>query len=547
MSLLQFLKNDRGGISILTALTGAVMIGFAGLAVDVGAVYLDSRRLQGDADLAALAAVQSPSNAALVARETIEANHWTNPRITTTQGVYLADRSVQVNQRFRPNATGANAVRVEVTATTPLFFARIFVPEGQMTITRRATAAQRQLASFQIGSRLLSLRGGIANALLGGLTGSSVNLSVMDYNALISANVDLLTFVDALRTRLDPEAASYDRTLETEIESGVVLDTLANLLAPQDRQASEAMRELAEAASDSERTLELGKLIDIGPYAQQDQSPSADGLGISVSAMDLASAVLQIAGGERQVQLDLGAGVPGLASTRLWLAIGERPNNSPWLTVTDDDSVVVRTAQSRLYLEASVNAAGLGSVRIPLLVELASGQARLDSIECTGAPHNRAVTLEVAPSVGAISLGEIDMSNLNNFRRTMTTTPAQLVRTSLLRVQAHSHIDVGGEEWNRVRFTQREIDDGVIKTVATRNIVQATVSTLLRNANVEVRTLGIGLNVSVITSLVASVLSAVTAPLDSLVNGITDLLGLSLGEADVRVNGISCGGVALVA
>ena len=34
---------------------------------------------------------------------------------------------------------------------------------------------------------------------------------------------------------------------------------------------------------------------------------------IEVSAMDIATAVLQIAGGDRQVRLQLGAGVPGLA------------------------------------------------------------------------------------------------------------------------------------------------------------------------------------------------------------------------------------------
>ena len=49
--------------------------------------------------------------------------------------------------------------------------------------------------------------------------------------------------------------------------------------------------------------------------------------------MDLADAALSVANGGRQVQLNLGATVPGLASTTAWLAIGQRPSNSPWIAI----------------------------------------------------------------------------------------------------------------------------------------------------------------------------------------------------------------------
>jgi len=38
----------------------------------------------------------------------------------------------------------------------------------------------------------------------------------------------------------------------------------------------------------------------------------------------------------------------------------------------------------------------------------------------------------------------------------------------------------------------------------------------------------------------------VATPLDDTINGLTGLAGVSLGEADVRVNGIRCQNVALV-
>ncbi len=48
------------------------------------------------------------------------------------------------------------------------------------------------------------------------------------------------------------------------------------------------------------------------------------------------------------------------------------------------------------------------------------------------------------------------------------------------------------------------------------------------------------------TAAVNSTLAAVATPLDGVVNGLTGLLGLGLGEADVRVNGVRCNAVALV-
>ncbi|HVK80653.1 MAG TPA: pilus assembly protein TadG-related protein [Verrucomicrobiae bacterium] len=547
MSFKHFARDEKAGVSVITAAAAVALIGATGLAVDVGAVYLDARRLQGAADLAALAAAQTPNAAQQRAEAALEANEWSDARVVATTGAYSADPSVPPAQRFQANGPRTNAVRVEVEAQTPLYFGRLFIREGEMTITRSATAAQRNLASFQIGSRLLALNGGVANALLSGLTGSNVSLSVMDYNALLAADVDLLEFVEILRTRLDLEAASFDRTLDADIEASEALNALADALTVDNRRAADAARALATAADRSNRNIQLGEVIDLGPYAPQDQSAPATGSGIHVKAMDLASAVLQIAGGERQVQLDLGAGVPGVASTRVWLAVGERPNNSPWLAVSDDQSVTISTAQTRVYILASANAVGLATVNVPLLIELASAQARLDTIECGASPRSGAVTLSVMPSVGSLSLGEVDTARLDNFRTPLNPTRAQLVRTPLVRVEGAAHVDVGGEEWSRVRFTHSEIDRGTIKTVSTRDVARATVSTLLAHTALDVRVGGLALSASSVTSLVSGTLRAIAAPLDNLLNGLLDLLGVSIGQADVRVNGVRCGGAALVA
>lgn len=547
-----FLRDRRGATAVVTALSAVIVIGFAGLATDVGAVYLESRRLQGTADLAALAAIQNPAQAEALAAATVSANRWPHDsRVSVVRGAYAPDRSVRPSERFRPGAPGPNALRVQVRSSTPLYFGRLFVPSGRMEIVRTATAAQQQLASFQIGSRLLALRGGVANALLSGLTGSSVSLSVMDYNSLASADVELLSFVDALRTRLDLEAGSYEQTLSTDIEAPDALHALADVLAPQDARAERAMRRIADAAQRTGSIGPLNSLIDIGPFAATDHSSQTGPARIEVAAMDIATAVLQIAGGDRQVRLQLGAGVPGIADTEVWLAIGERPNNSPWLTVTDDSDVIIRTAQMRLYVEARVRPAGalgnLANVRIPVLQELAAAEARLDAIRCGIDPRDREVTIAVAPSIGSLTLGDIDLSRLDNFRTTLRPTPAQLVRVGLIRVEGEARVELGGQQWQRLRFNGDEIDRRVVKQASTRDAARASVSSLLGNTDLTVRAGGLGLSTGVVTNAVSGALTTAAAPLDDLLNGLTDLLGVRLGEADIRVNGVRCGGAALVA
>ncbi|MBE8335766.1 hypothetical protein IQA65_16970, partial [Leptospira borgpetersenii serovar Ballum] len=113
-----------------------------------------------------------------------------------------------------------NAARVEVTAPAPLFFGRWILNRPSVTVRKTATAAipgGQPQAMFSIGSRLASLDGGLANALLSGLLGSNVSLTVMDYRALAGGRVNLLQFSDALATELGVTAGDYDALLQQEL------------------------------------------------------------------------------------------------------------------------------------------------------------------------------------------------------------------------------------------------------------------------------------------------------------------------------------------
>lgn len=548
-----FRRDRRGGVAAITAMSLTMILALAALAVDIGWVYLQSRRLQGVADLAAITAANDIGRAQVAAQATVTANGdgWrTPPQTTVTLGRYTGDAAVPVKARFQATAQDPDAVKVSVASEAELFFGAALLGRPSVPIRREATAARADLASFSIGSRLASLKGGLANALLGDLTGSQVNLSVMDYDALADADVSLFSYLDAVSTRLDLKGPTYDQVLQADLTTGQALQALADALsASGDSQAASATRTLALSAGD--RTpAHLDALASLGPYGGQDHVSGGSAATVALSAMDLAQALLQAGAGDRQLKLDLGATVPGLADTDVWLAIGEPMNNAPYMTVTQDKTVVVRTSQARLYVDAKLAGSGLlgglAQVRLPVLVELASGEARLKAIDC----GRKAATLEVKPSIGSLKIGDIDLTALNDFKRPLTVARAKLVKAPLFGVSGKSDIALGGASWQTVSFTAAEVKAGAVKTVKTNDTLAAASASLLANLDLDVdfaSLIHVGLGDAAILAALKPLLEAATPPLDGVISSLTDLLGLGVGEADVRVNGLRCGVAALVA
>lgn len=538
---------------MITAMSLTLVLALAALAVDTGWVYLQTRRLQGVADLAAITAANDIGRAQIAAEATVAANGegWrTPPRTTVTLGRYAADGAVPVKARFQPTALDPNAVKVSVASEAELFFGAALLGRPSVPIRREATAARADLASFSIGSRLASLKGGLANALLSDLTGGQVNLSVMDYDALADADVSLFSYLDAVSARLDLKGPSYDQVLQADLTTGQALQALADALsASGENQAASATRTLALSAGD--RTpAHLDAVASLGPYGDQDHVAGGSAATVALSAMDLAQAVLQAGNGDRQVHLDLGATVPGLADTDVWLAIGEPMNNAPYMTVTQDKAVVVRTSQARLYVDAKLAGSGLlgglAQVRLPVLVELASGEARLKAIDC----GRKTASLEVKPSIGSLKIGDIDLTALDDFKRPLTVSRAKLVKAPLFGVSGKSDVALGGASWQTVSFTAAEVKAGAVKTVKTNDTLAAATASLLANLDPQVdfaSLIHVGLGEAAILATLKPLLAAAATPLDGVITALTDLLGLGVGEADVRVNGLRCGVAALVA
>jgi uncharacterized membrane protein len=560
MSALKRLARDqRGGAGMLVAAAMPILIGMGALAVDVGSIQLETRRLQGIADAAAIAAATNPGNAQAAATAIVAAN-WKRPiTVRATAGTYSADPTKAQANRFVAGGATPDAARVVLEAQSPTFLAAIF-GEKSVKIARQATAARQRFAAFSIGSRLASLNGGILNAYLGALTGSNISLSVADYQALASADVDLFSYLPLLKSGANLKAATFDDVLKSQVSTPQALGALAAALdAKGNTPAANAVRSLLNVTGG--RSVALNALIDAGPL----KNAASGGTGIaSVDGLAFLTALLQLASPSRQVSLDLGAGVPGLASTRVSLAIGERAQQSPWIAISAAGTPIVRTAQARLYLKTQVaptaltGLSGLVKVDLPLLVELAAAEGKLNAIDCA-TPTTRSVTLDARTDIGSASLGTIDETRLADFSTALNPAEATLVHVLvLLDVKAKAKISLGAAEpWKAVRFTQDEISRGTRKTVASSTPIAGVATSLIEQSTIRVEPLGgalggllggvLSIPVDPLKNSVAGVLKGVAPGLDSLLMVATGTLGVGLGEADLRVTGMRCGTAALVA
>jgi uncharacterized membrane protein len=538
--IFRMLRDRRGSVTILAAAGMTMMLAATALAVDVGSIYLAGRRLQGVADAAALAAADVTTNPSAAATSAIVANSDGNATLASTiAGSYAPDASLAASQRFVAGAAPANAAQVTVTQDVPLFFGRFVTGKATTRIAMHATAARMDFAAFSIGSRLAAVQGGLPGAILSGLAGTSLNLSVMDYNSLVGANVDLLAFTDALRTQLHLSAATFGETLNTTVTLPQALTALA--AATHDATAAAALRSIALRVPGT--MIRLSDLIDLGPYADQDHADPDS--AVNVDGYSVLREMLALSNGQRQVALDLGLSLPGIASSRLTLAIGQRPAHSPWLAVAKDDSVIVRTAQGRLYIDTQIGGAatlGLLSLRLPIYIELAQAQAKLSALSCEGGAANATVTLKVLPAVGEVAIADVNMAAFSNFAAPLTENRATIAHALLLDVTGKASVSLGGVDWQSSTFSASEIKAGTIHTLSTGDLTQGIATSLVSRIDLRARPL----NLSPLTAVVGAALTPVAPVLDGVIDQVTGLLGIHVGQADVRVDGVRCGKPTLV-
>jgi len=547
--LRRFIRDQRGNIAIMSAGVMLLVIGCAALGVDVGTIFADRRKVQSAADLAAIVAAGDLTHATAAATAAVTKNNYPSGSLVAVEpGVYTANAALTPSQRFVAAAAPANAVRVRMQTQTPLYFGRVLTSASQFTINTTATATTTQMASFAIGSRLVSLNGGLLNALLSGMLGTTLNLSAMDYQSLIDAKINAFDFMSALATRANLTGVTYDSLLNTNLK---VSDIVAAMVTAQTldngvNAATTALQNVSLAMAGITKTITPSTLISAGPYSTMTvgQKPKT---GATVSALDMLNATASLANGTNQIAANVNLSLPGIASVTLMATVGERPVGTSWVTV-GSAGATVHTAQTRILLQIQLVGSGSVSVvNLPVYVEIAAGTATLNSVSC-GYPNvnTSSVQLGVSPGIVDAWIGNVTAANMTNFSSPVNPPAVNIVNLGIIQVSARAHATMANTSPTNVNFSYSDIQAQTKKTVNTTGFTSSLTSSLLNDLSLTVQLGPLGLPIPGIGQLVTSIVSGATSSIDTLLASVLQSLGVGLGQADVWVTGVRCDGAVLV-
>jgi len=564
----RLLADRSGNIGTLAALSLPLMIFSLALGVDYGYLTVQQRQLQASADLAAIAAASNVTEAEKAAATYFALNRLsvtvtgrngvtipsTPPgvssaaRASVERGRYIADPDIAPEDRFTPAGAEADAARVTLSRPADLFVAGVFMPQSPL-LSATGSASRTKIAAFSIGTRLASLNEGILNALLGQLLGTSLSLKVMDYRALVDADLSVQPFLKAVATQLNLTAGTYEEVLNAGITMPQLLASMRaveGLSGP----VRSALHAIEKAAAGSKVKLPLTRILNIDPKKGVAVTTGGD-WEMSVNALQMVTAAAALANGRNQVVLDTGITLPGLAGVTVSLAIGETPVETPPHRLGAPGSAV-RSAQTRLAVEVGIDGlaalAGL-RVKLPLYVEVAASEAKLADIRCLGgATTNANVSVDAVPGVAELAVGKVDPSVLSDFSDEPRVRKARLVDTALLSIDALAHGEVKNLTKTLLTYTPTEIAAKATKSVSTRDTLTSAIKSLLGDLDVEVniKLLNLALNTSLVTKALASTLTTVTPAIDELLYNLLLAVGVKIGEADIRVTGVRCQRPALV-
>lgn len=380
------------------------------------------------------------------------------------------------------------------------------------------------------------------------MLGTTLSLSVMDYNSLVGAQIDALTFLTALATRVNMTGVTYNTLLTSNIK---VSDIIAAALSAQQttngaNAATTALSTISQAVNSVTTKITPGSLIDLGPFDDLTvgQSPK---LSAAVSVFDLLSATAQLANGTNQIATSVNLGLPGIANVSVLATVGERPVGSGWVQY-GAQGVSVHTAQTRLLVSVQVLGSGpVSAINLPIYVEIASGTATLNAVTC-GYPNinTSQVTLGATPGIVNAWIGAVTPADMTNFTTSPNPPPATLVNLGLVTVTGRANAYMGNTTPTNVNFSYSDIQSLNMKTVTTTNFTSSLTSSLLGNLALNVNVIGLGIPIPGLGATVAGILSGVTSPVDQVLASLLATLGVSIGQVNLWVMGIRCDGAVLV-
>ncbi len=425
--------QQRGAVAVFAAVALVAMVIAALLAVEIGRLYSTHRDLHKLTSLAALDAarvVGGCDREDAIGADDVNADVVTSLASHGMGASAVAQYSTAVALGTQTSSDGlrildagaaadeADAVAVTLTRAFPTPLLPLLPATQARTMSATAYARQGVVGQIKIGTSLLSLDAAdsaLLNGLLSALLGSSVSLSVADFQGLANARVSLAELVEAA-----PAVATPGDLLELNLTLPGALQLVADALdASGDAGAGAAadrLDTLAALADPDRNAVRLGELLVVEAGVETLAAK------LPLNALDLLTGLAQLAAQGYQLDLPLAGlvSIPGIADVSAALRVGQAPQialGRPGYKADGTPRTVARSAQLAIVADiALLDVSGLlglpgnPALNLDLLVEVGQGQAVLRQVRCarSGGLAYHEATADVQTAVARIALGKYD-------------------------------------------------------------------------------------------------------------------------------------------
>lgn len=388
--------DRRGSVVIIFALSAMALAVITAIVVNQISFYMGKRKLQAAVDVVALVMMNSGNLDAGHAKALIfdQIGPEPNLQVSVTRGRYTPNAGTAVSERFVANATPYNAIQLDANVPADKLMMVGMLP-ANLALKASARVARRQTASIALGSRLVRVEGGLSAALLDATLGYNGKLTVMDYNSLASANVDIAKFIPALNTKAHLNATTFNDVLNSNVKIGDVVSAMA---ATTDNSAVASL--LAEASpATSAQSFKLNSIMQLGSVGGLPLDALASGQAMPLSVGEILAGSAALADSDHQVALDLKAALGDASIANASLDLGQKPQILQYDTFAEKGSTVATT-------QFTLSVGALGKPPASLLavtVDLASAQAVIDQINCH-ADGTADVTIKATTQAAAVGV-----------------------------------------------------------------------------------------------------------------------------------------------
>lgn len=409
--------RQRGAIGLMAALTMGLALVLMLLTVDSGRLYLEQRKQQRIADMAALEAAEhggvcsgSGPQASALARTAATRNGHSplNPLIASCG--YLRT-GIDNLRTFTADNVRNEAIKVEVsnvvvTSVAGGVYALVQGGAIARTTTLRASAVAASpgppQAMLSIRTTLLqvnSMQSAVLNALLKAI-GASTQLSVLGWQGIADTQLNLLSYTDALSTELHLDLGDYQQLLNLETTTEKLLDVAVKVL-QQSGATAQVTGNLLKLAADLTGPITLGELLNLQTGTVQ------AGLDANVQLLQLVQAMIQVAAKRQAVNAEIPINALGLVNGRVYLKVID-PQQTSAAGDPRTDELRVHTAQIRALVSLDLpllsGIAGLLNAVLDLAAPLTNVLNNLLSLNLLGTVQSLTCALGIPCKVSDIKL-----------------------------------------------------------------------------------------------------------------------------------------------